>query len=198
MKLWLLVLHAGTETPSKGEEKEKGEKKGREGILKSFCIWNLFYLSEWYLTMEEKWVSQLCICFPGRVVFASRSLLQQVKKKKSIHPHPKPIRKMAASPVSRQPPTKTSFGVSRWPPDVCCLLQTSERLPAWSHQSGLFALDSMGRLRLIGSWDLSFHESWCVGVSGLSRGRENKTTASRRASYPLTPQCGVWGVRANI
>ena len=34
----MLVLHAGTETPSKGEEKEKGEKKGREGILKSFCI----------------------------------------------------------------------------------------------------------------------------------------------------------------
>lgn len=32
--------------------------------------------------MEEKWVSQLCICFPGRAVFANRWLLQQVKKKK--------------------------------------------------------------------------------------------------------------------
>jgi len=32
------VLRAGTETPSKGEKREKGKKKGREGILKSFCI----------------------------------------------------------------------------------------------------------------------------------------------------------------
>ena len=103
MKLWLLVLRAGTETPSKGEEKKKGEKKGRDGILKSFCIWNLFYLSEWYLTMEEKWVSQLCICFPGRVVFANRWLLQQVKKKKVSILILSPLEKwqLRQSPASR-------------------------------------------------------------------------------------------------